>query len=79
MDKEFNGTFFLSCLGIITAFISGVLVYCIKSKCVEFDVCYGLISIKRDVKAEVEIEQEQLEHGINPNINPNDMGGGQRK
>jgi hypothetical protein len=67
MDKEFNGTFWLSVLGVVTAFISGSLIYAIKSKCTQFDVCFGLISIKRDVKAEVEIEQEQLEHGINPN------------
>jgi hypothetical protein len=65
--SEFNATFWLSCVGLITAFISGSLIYFIKSKCIQCDLCYGLISIKRDVKAEIEIEQEQLEHGINPN------------
>jgi len=59
MDKEFNGTFFLSCLGIITAFISGALVYCIKSKCSECSVCFGLISIKRDVQ--IELEEQKIE------------------
>lgn len=72
--NQFNATFWLSVLGVVCGFLSGALVYAIKSKCTQFDICYGLISIKRDVKAEVEIEQEQLEHGINPNINPNENG-----
>jgi hypothetical protein len=55
-SKEFNGTFWLSCLGIITAFISGALVYAIKSKCTECNLCCNLIQIKRDVNAELQEE-----------------------
>jgi hypothetical protein len=73
-SKEFNGTFWLSVLGVVCGFLSGSLIYAIKSKCIECNLCWGLINVKRDVKAEIEIEQEQLEHGINPNINPNENG-----
>ena len=64
-SKEFNGTFWLSCLGIVTAFISGALVYAIKSKCVQCDLCFGAISIKRDVKTELEEEKLEIENGVN--------------
>ena len=64
--KEFNGTFWLSVLGIVTAFISGTLVYAIKSKCIQCDLCYGIISVKRDVRAELELEEKEIENGINP-------------
>ena len=64
-SKEFGGTFWLSALGIVTAFISGALVYAIKSKCIQCDLCWGIISIKRDVHAELEEEKMEIEHGIN--------------
>ena len=37
-SKEFGGTFWLSALGIVTAFISGALVYAIKLKCGDVNV-----------------------------------------
>jgi hypothetical protein len=63
--KEFNGTFWLSCLGIVTAFISGALVYAIKSKCIECNLCFGLISVKRDVNVELQEEKLEIENGVN--------------
>ena len=63
--KEFNGTFWLSCLGIVTAFISGALVYAIKSKCIECNLCFGLINVKRDVRTELEEEKLEIENGVN--------------
>ena len=67
--NEFNSTFWLSALGIITAFISGALVYAIKSKCIQCDLCFGAISIKRDVRAEIEEEKFEIENWINPHEN----------
>ena len=64
-SKEFGGTFWLSALGIVTAFISGALVYAIKSKCIQCDLCWGIISIKRDVQAELEEEKMEIENGVN--------------
>ena len=64
--EEFNGTFFITLVGILTAFVSGALVYAIKSKCTRCEICYGLIAIQRDVRAEIDEEKVELEHGLNP-------------
>ena len=63
--SEFGGTFWLSALGIITAFISGALVYAIKSKCIECNICWGILTVKRDVNVELEEEKLEIENGIN--------------
>jgi len=65
-SNEFNSGFFLTIAGIITAFLSGALVYAIKSKCSKCVLCYGLINIERDVKTEADEERFEIEHGINP-------------
>ncbi len=66
MNPDFNSGFFLTIAGIVTAFLSGTLVYCIKSKCSRCTLCYGLIDIQRDVALEEKIEEAELEKGINP-------------
>ena len=66
MNPDFNSGFFLTIVGIVTAFLSGTLVYCIKSKCSRCTLCYGLIDIQRDVALEEKIEEAELEKGINP-------------
>ncbi len=66
MNPDFNSGFFLTIVGIVTAFLSGTLVYCIKSKCTRCTLCYGLIDIQRDVALEEKIEEAELEKGINP-------------
>ena len=52
--NEFGGTFWLTVTGVISAFVSGALVYAIKSKCSRCSLCFGLIDIQRDVALEVE-------------------------
>jgi hypothetical protein len=63
--SEFNATFWLSVLGVVCGFLSGALVYAIKSKCIEFNLCFGLISIKRDVNVELQEEKLEIENGVN--------------
>ena len=70
MNPDFNSGFFLTIVGIVTAFLSGTLVYCIKSKCIRCSLCYGLIDIHRDVAIEEKIEEAELENGINPYSSP---------
>ena len=62
-STEFNGTFWLTITGVLTAFISGALVYAIKSKCSKCNVCYGLINIERNVEIEEKFEELELERG----------------
>ena len=64
--SELGGTFWLTVTGVISAFISGALVYAIKSKCSRCSLCFGLIDIQRDVALEVEEEKFEIEKGLNP-------------
>ena len=64
--SEFGGTFWLTITGVISAFVSGALVYAIKSKCSRCSLCFGLIDIQRDVALEVEEEKFEIEKGLNP-------------
>jgi hypothetical protein len=65
-SEEFNSGFFLTIVGILTAFLSGALVYTIKSKCSKCSLCFGMINIERDVKVVFEEEKFEIEHGLNP-------------
>ena len=64
--NEFGGTFWLTVTGVISAFVSGALVYAIKSKCSRCSLCFGLIDIHRDVELEVEEEKFEIEKGLKP-------------
>ena len=64
--NEFGGTFWLTVTGVISAFVSGALVYAIKSKCSRCSLCFGLIDIHRDVALEVEEDKFEIEKGQNP-------------
>lgn len=65
MDTNtFDSTFWLSITTIIISFLSGVVVFCLKSKCKDCSVCYGLVQVSRDVELEVEEEKNEIEHGI---------------
>jgi hypothetical protein len=63
-SNEFNGAFWLTITGVLTAFISGALVYAVKSKCSKCNICFGLINIERNVEIEEKIEEIELERGI---------------
>jgi len=67
--QNFDGTFWLSLSGIIVGFVSGALVYCIKSKCSKCSLCFGIIDVQRDVALEEKIEEVELEKGMNPYSN----------
>jgi hypothetical protein len=64
-DAVFDGTFWLTITGVITAFISGALVYAVKSKCSRCSLCYGLIDVQRDTAMEEKIEEMELARGVN--------------
>ncbi len=64
--NEFGGTFWLTVTGVISAFVSGALVYAFKSKCSRCSLCFRLIDIHRDVALEVEEEKFEIEKGLKP-------------
>jgi hypothetical protein len=61
--QEFNSTFFLSVGSVLLGALGLSAKYCLKSKCSDFTVCWGLFSIKRNVELEVKEELRELELG----------------
>ena len=64
--SDFNSTFILAVCGIGTAFLSGLVVYCIKSKCSKFEICYGMLRVERNVQLELDEEKLEIENGLKP-------------
>jgi hypothetical protein len=64
--SDFNSTFILAVCGIGTAFLSGLVVYCIKSKCSKFEICYGMLRVERNVQIELDEEKLEIENGLKP-------------
>jgi hypothetical protein len=40
--------------------------FCLKSKCKECNVCWGAVTIVRDIEREIQEEKMLLDEGINP-------------
>ena len=55
-EDIFNSVFWLSISSMILASFGVALKYCLKSKCSETNLCFGLVRIKRDVEIEEDIE-----------------------
>ena len=63
-----NGIIISLCT-ILSAITLLMLKLCFKSKCSEISCCFGLIKIKRDVETERKIEDNEIKHNINNDIN----------
>jgi len=63
---QFGGTFWITISGMTLGFLATTGIYCLKAKCNQVSLCWGLIKVKRDVNAEVRENTEEMEHGINP-------------
>ena len=65
-SKEFNGTFWLSISAMLLSFVGILTVFCLKSKCKKCNICFGLISVERDIDGELEDEKMMIENGMDP-------------
>jgi hypothetical protein len=63
--EEFNGIFFLSLATILAGSFGVAIRYCLKSKCEDFSLCYGLLRVERRVDLETQVDMRALELGIN--------------
>jgi len=61
---EFNAVFWITISTLVCGSFGLVIRYCLKSKCDDVKLCYGLIAIHRDVNLEVQEEMKELELGI---------------
>jgi hypothetical protein len=65
--ETFDGIFWLTLSGAIIGFLGLAIKQCFNSKCSRVRLCFGLISVERDVDAEDHIHTVDIEHGINNN------------
>jgi len=65
-SREFNGTFWLSISAMLLSFVGILTVFCLKSKCKKCNICFGLISVERDIDGELEDEKMMIENGMDP-------------
>lgn len=66
--NTFDGVFFITIATILVGFFGVAIKYCLKSKCEEFSLCFGLLDIKRRVDLEVQEELKMMEMGIKDEI-----------
>jgi hypothetical protein len=63
-----NGIIISLCT-ILSAITLLMLKLCFKSKCTEISCCFGLLKVKRDVETERKIEDVEIKHNIDNNVN----------
>jgi hypothetical protein len=61
---QFNSAFWITITGMVLSFGTGIGIYFLKSKCTTCSFCFGLVKIERDVLAENNEEQMELENQI---------------
>ena len=67
MDTDqFGGAFWITITGIILGLLGTMTAFCLKSKCKECKICFGAVTIVRDIEGEIKEETMLLEKGINP-------------
>ena len=57
----FDAVFWITIGTLVTGFLGMTLKYALKSKCEDCSICYGLVTIKRRVDLEAEVEEKELE------------------
>jgi len=68
--ETYDATFFITITTIITGFLGLTIRFCLKSKCEDINVCFGLLNIKRRVELETDIE---MNNDIVHNEEKNDL------
>ena len=62
--NTFDAVFFLTIGSLVFGCFGLVIRYCLKSKCDNINLCFGLITVHRNVELEAEEEMKQMELGI---------------
>ena len=62
--EEYNSVFFISLATLLIGAFGVGLRFCLKSKCSDLSLCCGLIKVKRNVELETELEEKELELGV---------------
>ena len=67
--QTYDAVFFVTISTLICGSFGLVVRYCLKSKCDEVNLCFGLIKVHRDIKAEIELEEKEIEAGLDNDSN----------
>jgi hypothetical protein len=67
--QTYDAVFFVTISTLVCGSFGLVVRYCLKSKCDEVNLCFGLIKVHRDVKTELEEEMKEIEMGISDSEN----------
>lgn len=59
-----DSVFLLSVVTIGSGIVGLMVRYCFKSKCSDINCLYGCLQIKRDIKSEIELEENQIAHNV---------------
>lgn len=59
-----DGVFFITITTLLIGFFGMAIKYCLKSKCENFDCCFGLFHVVRRVDLETQTEMAMMEMGI---------------
>ena len=62
--NTFDGVFFITISTLLFGCFGLSIRYCLKSRCDTINLCYGLISVHRDVKIEEELEMRAMDLGV---------------
>ena len=66
-DNNITEIGILSIISIISGLFIVLIKIIMKSKCSNFDCCFGMFKVQRDIDAENKIEIERIEHNIKSN------------
>lgn len=71
--NTFDAVFFLTIGSLLFGCFGLVIKYCLRSKCDNVNLCFGLITVHRNVELEAEEEMKELElQGVNNNAKVDD-------
>ena len=62
--NTFDAVFFITISTLLFGCFTLSIRYCLKSRCDTINLCYGLISVHRDVKIEEELEMRAMDLGV---------------
>ena len=63
--SNFDGVFFITIASLVCGAFGLVIRYCLKSRCDNVNLCFGLIAIHRNVELESIEEIRKIENGVN--------------
>lgn len=68
--QTYDAVFFVSVGTLFIGFLGLVIKYCLKSKCENVRLCFGLIEIKRRVDLETEVEMHEIDTAVTDSTIP---------